>query len=158
MAIEQGAKPLRLWFLGTEVTIRVAETEGGDGISVLDYLAPFGNSPPLHRHIEEDEIFHIISGTLRFVVGGKDLTASAGDTLRGPKGISHTYRVESREGARFLSVTAKQHFERYVRALGGQPTREGLPPPSGPPTREQVEARAAAALKYGIEIMGPPLR
>ena len=157
MTIEQGAKPLRLWFLGTEVTIRVSETEGGDRISVLDYLAPFGNSPPLHRHIDEDEIFHIISGTLRFVVGGKELTASAGDTLRGPKGIAHTYRVELREGARFLSVTAKQHFEHYVRALGGQPTREGVPQPSGPPTPEQAEARAAAARKYGIEIMGPPL-
>ena len=157
MTIEQGAKPLRLWFVGTEVTIRVSETEGGDRISILDYLAPFGNSPPLHRHIDEDEIFHIISGTLRFVVGGKELTASAGDTLRGPKGIPHTYRVESREGARFLGVTAKQQFEHYVRALGGQPTREGLPPPSGPPTPEQAEARAAAARKYGIEIMGPPL-
>jgi uncharacterized cupin superfamily protein len=71
MTIEQGAKPPRLWFLDTEVTIRVSETEGGDRISVLDYLAPFGNSPPLHRHINEDEIFHIISGTLRFVVAGR---------------------------------------------------------------------------------------
>ena len=85
MKIEQDAKPVRLWFVGTEVTIRVSETESGDRISVLDYLAPFGNSPPLHRHIDEDEIFHIISGTLRFVVGEKELTASAGDTLLGPR-------------------------------------------------------------------------
>jgi mannose-6-phosphate isomerase-like protein (cupin superfamily) len=83
-------------------------------------------SPPLHRHIDEDEIFHIISGTLRFVVGPKELTASAGGTLLGPKGIPHTYRVTSPEGARFLSITAKQQFERYVRALGSEQTREGL--------------------------------
>jgi quercetin dioxygenase-like cupin family protein len=156
MPIDHSAKPLGLWFFGTEVTIRVSETEGDDQISILDYLAPFGNSPPLHRHIYEDEIFHIVSGTLRFVVGGKVIMASAGDTLHGPKGIPHTYRVESREGARFLSVTAKRHFEHYVRALG-QPTGEGLPPPSGPPAPELAEARAAAALKYGIEVMGPPL-
>ncbi|MBV8744412.1 MAG: cupin domain-containing protein, partial [Xanthobacteraceae bacterium] len=155
--IEQDAKPVRLWFVGTEVTIRVSETESGDRISVLDYLAPFGNSPPLHRHNDEDEIFHIVSGTLRFVVGSQELTAGAGDTLLGPKGLPHTYRVTSPEGARFLSVTAKQQFERYVRALGTEPTREGLPPPSGPPTPEQAEARTAAGRKYGIEVLGPPL-
>jgi hypothetical protein len=45
-----------LWFLNTEVTVRVSETEGGDRISVLDHRARFGDSPPLHRHIEEDEM------------------------------------------------------------------------------------------------------
>jgi mannose-6-phosphate isomerase-like protein (cupin superfamily) len=157
MAIEQDAKPPRLWFFDTEVIIRVSGTEDGDRISVLDHRAPFGNSPPLHRHIDEDEIFHIISGTFRFVVDGKQLTVSAGDTLRGPKGFPHTYRVESREGGRLLSITAKQQFENFVRALGRQPTRGGLPDPSGPPTPEQAEALAAIARKYQIEFVGPSL-
>jgi quercetin dioxygenase-like cupin family protein len=157
MTLDLGAKPLRLWFLNTEVTIRVSETEGGDRISVLDHRVPFGDSPPLHRHLDEDEIFHIISGTLRFVLNGKELTASAGDTIRAPKGIPHTYLVQSREGGRLLSITARHQFENFVRALGRQPTHEGLPDPSGPPTPEQAEALAAAARKYGIEIMGPPL-
>jgi mannose-6-phosphate isomerase-like protein (cupin superfamily) len=81
----EGIKSIRPWFLTTEVTIRVSENEGGDGISVLDHRARFGDSPPLHRHVEEDEIFHIISGRLRFVVGGKELRASVGETLRAPK-------------------------------------------------------------------------
>jgi uncharacterized cupin superfamily protein len=81
----------------------------------------------LHRHIDEDEIFHIISGTVRFVVDGKELTAGPGDTVRGPKNIPHTYRVESSDGARMLSITGRQQFEHFVRALGRQPTREGLP-------------------------------
>jgi mannose-6-phosphate isomerase-like protein (cupin superfamily) len=85
------AKPHRLWFLNTEVTIRVSGTGDGDGISVLENYAPYGDSPPLHRHVHEDEIFDIISGTVRFVVGGKELVADAGDTLRGPKNIPHTY-------------------------------------------------------------------
>jgi len=156
MSIDPNAS-LRLWFFNTEVIIRVSETEGGDRISVLDHRAAFGDSPPLHRHIDEDEIFHIISGTVRFVVGGKELTAGPGDTVRGPKNIPHTYRVESSDGARMLSITARQQFEHFVRALGRQPTREGLPDPSGPPTAQQAEALAEAARKYRIEIMGPPL-
>jgi quercetin dioxygenase-like cupin family protein len=153
-----GSKPpLRLWFLDTEVTVRVSEAEGGDRVSVLDHCAPYGDSPPLHRHIDEDEIFHILSGTLRFVVDGKELTAAAGDILRAPKNIPHTYRVESREGARWLTVTARQQFEKFVRALGRQPTRAGLPDSSGPPSPEQVQALAAEARRHGIEILGPPL-
>ena len=151
------AEPARLWFVNTEVTIRISETEGGDHISVLEHRAPFGDSPPLHRHIDEDEIFHIVAGTLRFVVDGEELTAGAGDTLRGPKNIPHTYRVESREGARWLTITTRQQFEKFVRALGRQPTHRGLPDPSGPPTLEQAEVFAAEARKYGIEIIGPPL-
>jgi mannose-6-phosphate isomerase-like protein (cupin superfamily) len=156
MSIDPNAS-LRLWFLNTEVIIRVSETEGGDRISVLDHRAAFGDSPPLHRHIDEDEIFHIISGTVRFVVDGKELTAGPGDTVRGPKNIPHTYRVESSDGARMLTITGRQQFEHFVRALGRQPTREGLPGPSGPPTAQQAEALAEAARTYRIEIMGPPL-
>src|SRR5437016_574463 len=39
-------KPLRLWFLDTEVVIRISEADGGDGISVLEHFAPFADSPP----------------------------------------------------------------------------------------------------------------
>jgi len=94
---------------------------------------------------------------VRFVVDGKELTAGPGDTVRGPKNIPHTYRVESSDGARMLSITGRQQFEHFVRALGRQPTREWLPDPSGPPTAQQAEALAEIARKYRIEIMGPPL-
>jgi hypothetical protein len=89
------------------------------------------------------------------VVGGNELRTSAGETVRAPKNIPHSYRVESREGARWLTITARQDFEQLVRALGRQPTCEGLPDPSGPPN--QAEALANAARKYRIEIMGPLL-
>ena len=75
-----------------------------------------------------------MSGTLRFVIDGREIEARAGETLRAPKQLSHTYRVESRDGARWLTITAHGQFERFVRAFGRQPTRPGLPDPSGPPT------------------------
>jgi len=59
--------------------------------------------------------------------------------------------------ARWLTITAHGQFERFVRAFGRQPTRPGLPDPSGPPTPEQAAALAAACRNYGIEIVGPPL-
>ncbi len=81
----QRRQPVRLWFLNTEVLIRISEADGGDEISVLEHSAPFGDSPPLRRDADEDEIFHILSGTLRFIIDGRKIEVRAGETLRAPK-------------------------------------------------------------------------
>jgi len=144
-----------LWFLDTLVTIRVASAEGADGLSVLESLAPSGDSPPLHIHHTEDEIFHLIEGELRFQLDERDLRLEASDTLLAPKGVPHTYRVES-ERARWLTVTAHGDFERLVRSFSRAATTSTLPAPAGP-TPEQADALAAACLEHGIEFVGPPL-
>jgi quercetin dioxygenase-like cupin family protein len=147
----------QLWFLNTLHTIRVRHDEGEDGISVMETLAPHGDSPPLHVHHTEDELFHLLEGELRFRVGDADLTIAAGETLLAPKGVPHTYRVESRRGARWLVITRRGDFERFVRSQSRPAERPDLPTPHGPPTPEQVDALAAAAGNYGIELLGPPL-
>lgn len=147
----------RLWFLDTLVTIRVAAAEGTDGLSVLEHHAPYGDSPPLHIHHTEDEVFHVLEGEMRFRVGDGEQRGGAGAILLAPKGVPHTYRVESPHGARWITVTAHQDFEQFVRALGRPAERDELPPPSGPPSPAAVQALAATARRFGIELVGPPL-
>jgi quercetin dioxygenase-like cupin family protein len=65
------------------------------GRSVLESLAPHGDSPPLHIHHTEDEVFHVIAGELRFQLDDQDVRLAPGETLLAPKGVPHTYRVES---------------------------------------------------------------
>jgi quercetin dioxygenase-like cupin family protein len=145
----------KLWFLNTHVTIRVSSHDGSDGISVLEHRASQGDSPPLHIHHDEDEIFHVLEGEVRYRVGDQERLARAGETLLTPKGIPHTYRVESAE-ARMLTIT-RGEFENFVRAFARPAEREGLPDPSGPPTPEQAEALARACRQFGIDLVGPPL-
>jgi len=147
----------QLWFLDTLVTVRVAHDDGADGISVLESLAPHGDSPPLHVHATEDELFHVLDGELRIQVGGEDIRIGAGETALAPKGVPHTYRVESADGARWLVVTTHGGFERFVRATSRPAATAGLPTPAGPPSPEQAEALAAGARPHGIELIGPPL-
>ena len=147
----------QLWFLNTLHTVRVRHDEGEDGIAVMETLAPHGDSPPLHVHLTEDEIFHVLEGRLRVRAGDTDVTVAAGETLLAPKGVPHTYRVESREGARWLVITRRGDFERFVHALSRPAERPELPTPQGPPTPEQADALAAAAGDHGIELVGPPL-
>jgi quercetin dioxygenase-like cupin family protein len=147
----------RLWFLNTLVHIRVAEADGKDGLSVLEHRAPLGDSPPLHIHHTEDEVFHVLEGELRLRVADEERRCPRGTILLAPKGVPHTYRVESPAGARWVTVTARGDFERFVRALGRPAERDDLPPPAGPPSPEAAEALAQVARRHGIELVGPPL-
>jgi quercetin dioxygenase-like cupin family protein len=149
--------PTNLWFLNTRVMIRVSHMDGSGQASVLEHWATNGDSPPLHLHRNEDEIFCILDGELRFRIGDKEQQARAGDVLLAPKGIPHTYRVESAAGAHWLTITCERDFENFVRAFSRPAEGERLPEPSGPPTPEKAEALSKACLEYGIEIVGPPL-
>jgi Cupin domain len=128
--------------------------EGSDGISVMETLAPQGDSPPLHVHLAEDEIFHILEGEVRLRIADEELLVRAGETVLAPKGVPHTYFVESERG-RWLVVTGRGNHERFVRSLSRPAERSELPEPSATPA--QREALAAAGREHGLEIVGPPL-
>ena len=147
----------QLWFLNTLVTVHVRHDQGEDGISVLESLAPYGDSPPLHVHQTEDELFHVLEGELRLRADDAEVRVGAGESILAPKGVAHTYRVESPDGARWLVITRRGDFERFVRALSRRAERPGLPSQQGPPTPGQADALAGAARQHGIEFVGPPL-
>lgn len=142
--------------MGTLIRVRLSHRDGTDGISVLEQTAPRGDSPPLHLHVDEDEVFHLLEGELRFSMDGQERTVTAGDTVIAPRGTPHTYRVES-DRARWLIITAHRQFEDFVRTMARPAESEDVPPPAGPPPPEAIAALVATANQFGIEILGPPL-
>ena len=75
-----------------------------------------------------------------------------------PKGVPHTYRVESAQGGRCLTVSVGGDFERFVREMSRPAERPELPKPAGLPSADALQALRAAAARYGIEFVGPPLQ
>jgi len=142
-----------LWFLDGLVRIRAAARPGG--VSVLEHEARRGDSPPLHVHRHDDEVFHVLDGRLRLRVGDDDLVAEAGETLVAPHGVPHTYVVES-ERACWLVVTSGEAFERFVVAASRPAETDGLPEPT-PVTPEMAEGLGRLAAAHGIDLIGPPL-
>ena len=149
---------VQLWFLDSLVTIRVSTSTGQDGISVLEHRVPYGFSPPLHLHRAEDEVLHVLEGEFRVKVKDQEHRLGPGDVLLTPKGVPHTYRVESVQGGRCLTITVRGDFERFVRAVSRPAERPELPEPAGPPSAHAVQALRDAAAQYGIELVGPPLQ
>ena len=149
--------PTSLWFLNTLVKIRVPNTGGRDGITIMEHRAPMGDSPPLHVHRNQDEGFVVLDGEIRVNLDGREIVARKESILLAPKGIPHSYKVISPAGARFLTITRGPDFEGLVRFLGRPAERDELPAPSGPPSPEQAAKLAETCAKFGIDLVGPPL-
>jgi len=148
--------PETFWFLNTHITLRRASRASEDGMSLAEHWMPAGDSPPLHVHQREDEIFHILAGTIRFRVGEAEVLAEAGDSLVAPKGVPHTFRVESPEGARVLVMTPGEDFEGFIRDLSRPAPALALPDPVKP-TPKLVAQVAAVAERHNIRLLGPPM-
>jgi quercetin dioxygenase-like cupin family protein len=148
----------QLWFQNSLVTIRVSMSDSRDGISVLEHRVPSGFSPPLHIHRTEDEVLQVLDGEFRVRVRDQEDRLAAGDVLLVPRGVPHTYRVESAKGGRCVTITVRGDFERFVRAVSRPAERPELPEPAGAPSAEAIAALKAVAANYGIEFVGPPLQ
>ncbi|MCB9282680.1 MAG: cupin domain-containing protein [Lewinellaceae bacterium] len=145
------------WFLETHVKIRNSGDQNADQISVLEHQAYHGDSPPLHIHHTEDEVFLVLEGEFRFVIGSNEHRLRAGDTILAPKGIPHAYRVESINGGKWITITTGHDFENFVKAISRPAEGDVLPERLGPPTEAFKLELAAKSAEYNIEIVGPPL-
>jgi mannose-6-phosphate isomerase-like protein (cupin superfamily) len=154
--VQVGTETAPLWFLDTLVTPHVPRAAGADRISVLESQAREGDSPPLHVHHDEDEVFFVLEGRLRLRVDDADVELGPGEAVLGPRGVPHTYRVES-ERARWLVITAGAPFEQFVRSVSRSAEAPTLPPATGAPDEAAIAALTAAAAAHGIEFVGPPL-
>lgn len=144
-----------LWFLDNHVEVRISKRDNADGISVLRFQLPWDEAPPLHVHRAEDEIFHILRGTVRFSVGASTVDADAGDMVLGPRGIPHGFRVLSRDGAEMVTIT-RGGFEDLVCKLARPAGHRGLPDSQAMTPARQAEL-AAACQANQIDIIGPPI-
>lgn len=140
------------WFLGSLVTVKASGAQTRGRLTVVEFLNPPGFAPPLHRHLEEDEMFYLLSGTARFLCGGEDLTAGPGDFVLLPVGLPHTFVVGPDEPLRTLQITTPSGFDEFVAEVSEPAGQPGLPGPA--PIDPAALGHAAA--RHGVEILGPP--
>jgi len=140
------------WFLGNLVTIKVAGEQTRGRVTVVEFVNPAGFAPPLHRHLEEDEMFYLLSGSARFRCGDAVFDAGPGDFVHLPVGRPHTFVVGAAEPLRVLQITTPSGFEHFAAEVGEPARQRRLPDPG--PVDPTVLGHAAA--RHAIEILGPP--
>jgi quercetin dioxygenase-like cupin family protein len=134
-----------------EIKARAEDTGGALGVLEGSFFEE-GYGPPIHVHSREDEVMYVLDGQIRFRVGDDEFVADPGTWVWQPRGVPHSFRVES-EGARALVIFTPGGIERMFED-GGVPAGES----AGPPQQEyDLEAAAALAKRYGFEVVGPQL-
>jgi mannose-6-phosphate isomerase-like protein (cupin superfamily) len=140
------------WFLDSLVTVKVSGAQTSNRLTILDFLNPPGFAPPTHRHLVEDEVFYVISGSAVFYCDGETFPVEAGDTVFLPVGSTHSFRVSDEQPFRTLQITVPSGFEEFTAEAGAPAASHDLPVPG--PIDFAVVAQAAA--RHNIEILGPP--
>jgi mannose-6-phosphate isomerase-like protein (cupin superfamily) len=121
---------------GETITFRQTAADTGGELLAIDLeLTPDGHVPGAHVHPEQEETFHVTSGTMQFKLGRRTVMATAGDTVVVPAGATHRFsnagddvacaRVEVRPALRMEELLETT----VALAEEGQTTRKGMPKP-----------------------------
>lgn len=141
------------WSLGSLTVLKATDENTNGSFSMVEERIPEGQSPPLHVHQSDDEMFYVLDGTVTFEVGGERFTATDGSTVFAPYGLPHSYLTE--EETRWLMFVREPCLERLWASVGSP--AESLTIPDDSEVDEQMNRVAEQLDRYGIEIVGDPL-
>jgi quercetin dioxygenase-like cupin family protein len=94
----------------------------------------------MHFHAE-DEIFHVLEGTVTFSIDGDVFNASVGSIVVIPAGAHHAWRNRSNAPIRMLTIFSPGGLEDLYPKLAGLSPQE----------------LAAVVERFGSGIVGPPI-
>ncbi|MGF7160067.1 quercetin dioxygenase-like cupin family protein [Rhodoligotrophos appendicifer] len=111
-----GAGQGRVYELGTMRAIfKADEAETGQRYAVSEWwLEPGCEGPGAHSHAANEELFYVLQGTIRFLVGEQWIDAAAGSFLRVPCGVLHDFKNSTGAQAGLLNVFLPGGFERSM--------------------------------------------
>ena len=148
---------VHLAVVGDTYTVLLSGEQTAGRFAMLDMLIPAGGGPPPHRH-DFEECFRVLEGSLEVVV--RDLPPirlEAGDTANIPANAPHSFRNPAEVPARLLCTAVPAGLERFFAEFADPvPSRTSPPPALSDAEREERLRRAAAAApRYGMEILPP---
>jgi len=139
------------WFVGALLQRKAGGEETDGKFALLDQTMPPGYAVPRHVHVEEDEAWYLLEGSMTFYCGGHVIEAAKYGWVFAPRGIPHTFKVGS-GGARALTFAFPSSFADFVAEMGEPAPQLTVPPPAPVDPHRLAEV----ARRYGIEIVGPP--
>jgi mannose-6-phosphate isomerase-like protein (cupin superfamily) len=146
----RGRARRRLNIFDTQIWIKLGSSDTGGSYTIIENVSQPLDGPPLHRHSREDESFYIVEGDFLFEVDGERIHAGPGCTVFAPRGTAHTFQNVGQNSGRYIVVAQPagidEFFEDVASVVGSDPSA--------------ADAAAIAALfeKYGLELLGPPMR
>ncbi len=143
-----------LWFNGALGLLKATSEQTEGRYAAFELRLPRGFAAPQHIHANEDEFFLVLEGDIR-LQHGDDIVAGVPGTLAyTPRGISHSFHVDSPE-ARLLLFFGPAGVEGFFRDVA-TPARSFDLPPADEPVHDR-ETLLAIMARHGQTVVGPPL-
>ena len=141
-----------IWYLGGLVVFKITNEETGSwGLSVETFPAGFGSA--LHVHPTEDSGFYVLSGQMKVIIGGAEMSAGPGGFIFLPRNVPHAFKVGDGAPATWLNIQGPTgDFRRLVEETG-EPAAALTLPQSTPP--QDPEAANAARERHNLKMLGP---
>lgn len=125
--------------------IKISGKDTGGALCVFEYTGREKTGPSLHVHYKQDEIFCVINGQYRFVVGDETHLLKEGDTIFLPRNIPHTWIQLSDEGKLIYWLQPAGKMEDFFRLMNEQKQA---------PTKEEMDR---IHREHDMKVVGPPL-
>ena len=144
-----------VWYMGNLFTVLAGSEDTEGQFALIEMLARKGTEPPRHVHHREDEAFYVLEGEITFYIGDESYVATPGTFVFAPRGIPHSWVVETDVVRKLVTLTPGGADEHFRDSRFSEPARTLTlpPPPEGPP---DVAALVADMERYGVEVVGPP--
>ena len=133
-------------FLGlhpNDLKISGKDTEGQ--LSVFEYTGLAKIGPAMHVHLKQDEIFTVLEGSYRFVVGKDTHILGAGQTIFLPRNIPHTWIQLTDRGRMIYFLQPAGKMEEFFATMSKF---------TAPPSPAEIDRIHAA---HDMKVVGPPL-
>lgn len=102
----------------SSLAVKVAGSESGGGLFVVEHTHLLPGGPALHLHIYQDEWFYVMQGEVAFQVGEQRLQLHAGESIFGPRLVPHTFSSVGTTPARVLiAFCPAGKMEQYFRDI-----------------------------------------
>ena len=121
---------LRLTVIGDHQCIKLSGKDTDQQFTLIEQVNEPGTGVPRHVHSREDEVFHVIAGTVQFEVEEEMKTLQPGELVYVPRGTAHSFKVVGDTTAKVMLSIFPSGIEDMFQELAQ------LPP--GPPDFTQV--------------------
>lgn len=125
--------------------LKISSKDTDGQMSVFEYIGLEKTGPPLHLHLEQDEVFYVVEGDYLFQLGDKQHELSAGDTIFLPRNVPHTWLQTTERGKLIYILQPAIKMEEFFYAMDEL---------GRPPSKEEAEKIFMA---HGMKNVGPPL-
>ena len=126
------------------IRFKTSTADTGGNLFVMEHSNLKPGGPPLHLHLRQEEWFYVMEGEVLFQVGEKRVQLKAGDSVLAPRKVPHAFTaVGPKPGKMLIAFSPAGKMEQFFRETAV---------PNGP------QMDAAMSRKYGMELIGPPLK